>query len=152
MPQTPHFRYFLYHKSNPIIKGEEQWNSPIPMDRSSFTEEQTNHSNHHTLTHGDYFLAVSQFLEKDGFSVLITGISRRIGHSVDKNDLSIVDIYLEKHGEFYHPSRVETTVHDQKLCFVINVAVSQTGRLIIKREFEILKRLNRQYPDSYIPP
>ncbi len=121
------------------------------MSRGSSTKDQKEYLDHHAVTYGDYFLAVSQFLEKDGFAALIDGISKQIDHSVDKNDFTTVEIYLEKHGEFYHPARLETIVYDQIIRFVVNAAFSKMGNLVIKREFEILKRLNQHYPDSYIP-
>jgi hypothetical protein len=56
-----------------------------------------------------------------------------------------------KHGEFYHPSRVEVTVHERQIYFVLNVAISRAGKSHIVGEYQFLKKLNRDFPFAYLP-
>jgi len=62
-----------------------------------------------------------------------------------------IQIHLEKHGEFYHPARIVTDVLGQKVSFVLNVAVSDTGKRHINADFYHLKRLNTEFGGSCLP-
>jgi hypothetical protein len=63
-----------------------------------------------------------------------------------------VSIFLEKHGEYYHPSKVEVvSAKKQQWEFVLNVAVSQAGLNCAKKEFELLKKLRHEMPWDFIP-
>jgi hypothetical protein len=65
--------------------------------------------------------------------------------------LDEIRIYLMKHGEFYHPAKVEVISGGECFKFVVNVGVSQSGVGQIRTEFENLKTLNGFYPDSLLP-
>ena len=62
-----------------------------------------------------------------------------------------LSIFLEKHGAFYHPARLQVAVKDQTLSFVVNVAASTHGRKAISREVKALERLNDQRPFGWFP-
>jgi len=70
---------------------------------------------------------------------------------VVEKDLRRVAIFLEKHGAFYHPARLQVAIKDQTLFFVVNVAASNHGRRALSREVEALEHLNDQRPFGWFP-
>ncbi len=101
--------------------------------------------------YGDYFTAARSFLSANDCKTIITAVSQISNRSIKFSDIKCVNIFQEKHGEFYHPARIETIIGEKKFSFVLNVAVSETGRSFIKREYELLQRLNSKSKYSYIP-
>jgi len=53
-----------------------------------------------------------------------------------------------KHGEFYHPARVVVKYGQGEFSFVVNVAISKTGRDHLRGEFNLLARL---FPEFELP-
>ena len=104
-----------------------------------------------SVSHAAYFLAAQTFLEANSFEVIIRAVSRQLDRDVKAADMDEIRICLEKHGEFYHPARIETVVYQKKLSFVLNVAISETGRRFIEKEFHLLNRLNTEQPRHYLP-
>ncbi|MDY6793576.1 MAG: hypothetical protein SWH54_20110 [Thermodesulfobacteriota bacterium] len=101
--------------------------------------------------HGDYFTAAQSFLSANDCHIILSAVSQISNQSLKLSDISRVNIFQEKHGEFYHPARIETIVGRNKFSFVLNVAVSATGRRCIAREYELLRKLGRKFQHSYIP-
>jgi len=104
-----------------------------------------------SVTYGEYFYAVRSFLEKDEFKSITSAISQRLNQNIKPEEIKEIRIYLEKHGEFYHPAKIETYINRSRILFVLNVAISSAGKNYIKREFEILNKLNNEFSFSFIP-
>jgi hypothetical protein len=104
-----------------------------------------------SVSHAAYFRAAQTFLEADSCEVMIRAVSRQLNRDVKASDIEEIRICLEKHGEFYHPARLETVVYQKQLSFVLNVAISETGRRFIEKEFQLLNRLNTEQPIHYLP-
>ncbi len=104
-----------------------------------------------SLTYGDYFYAVRSFLEKEEFKSITSAISQQLNQNIKPDEIEEIRIYLEKHGEFYHPARIETYINGSRILFVLNVAISSAGKNYIKREFEILNKLNNEFSFSFVP-
>jgi hypothetical protein len=104
-----------------------------------------------SVSHATYFQAVQNFLEADSFETIRHAASRQLNFAVETSEFEEVRICLQKHGEFYHPARIETVVCQKRLTFVLNVAISDTGRRFIEAEFHILNRLNSEQPLQYLP-
>jgi hypothetical protein len=62
-----------------------------------------------------------------------------------------INIFLEKHGPFYHPSKIEVVTDNSVNPFVLNVAVSKIGIECIHKEFFTLKKLNSEFSNFFIP-
>ena len=75
----------------------------------------------------------------------------RLGRQVPLEEIREIRIYSEKHGSDYHPARVEVCLADQVIPFVMNVALTDRGRLVLANEFKVLDELNRKYARSYLP-
>lgn len=138
-------RYFLYHSDHPINKDHTSWNDPIPMNRKGGLNPGSV-----PFAYGDYFRAARSFLEEH-IGILTGAISERLGREIRPEEIETLDICLEKHGEFYHPARIEAVVNGSGLYFVLNAAFSDAGRAGIRKEYETLKRLNYEFPLSFIP-
>lgn len=146
MPIAPQFEYFLSNAINPVDEHSRIWRSPLPMHRKASQKTAGT-----SVTYGEYFFAIRSFLAKDNFHTVASAISRRIKAPVKPEEIKKICVYLEKHGEFYHPARVETLVHGSGISFVLNVAISDAGKNCIKREYRSLERLNGEFPFSFIP-
>lgn len=149
-PQHPIIRYFLSNRSNTVWPGDEIWDAPVPLSRQCFSEEEFDQIGV-AVSYGDYFNAVHAFLESDQFKPVIDAASKFLGRQMAAGDIDEIFIYLEKHGEFYHPARVEVFISDQKLSFVVNVAISETGQKVLQKDFANIKKLNRSFPYSFLP-
>ncbi|MBF0200093.1 MAG: hypothetical protein HQK66_02050 [Desulfamplus sp.] len=59
--------------------------------------------------------------------------------------VSRTSIFLEKHGAFYHPARVEIILEDSSVHnLVLNCAVSPHGLALIEKEYLLLRELGRK--------
>ena len=56
-----------------------------------------------------------------------------------------------KHGEYYHPAKIEALFGEKVFSFVLNVAVSNAGLSLIDKEYDILSHLQDSFPYPFIP-
>lgn len=103
------------------------------------------------VSHGYYFTAVRNFLEKGRSEIIISAVSQHMHREVTSQEIEEIRIFLEKHGEFYHPARIETVLHGTAIPFVLNVAISDSGKNFIQREYGLLKQLDEDFPCSFLP-
>jgi hypothetical protein len=146
MPNALQFKYFLSHKKNPVQKGSRTWTALLPMNR----HQQPNDGGI-CVSHGDYFTAVRNFLEQDRSEIITRAVSQQIHREVTSQEIEEIRIFLEKHGELYHPARIETMLHGTAIPFVLNVAISDAGKNCVQREYGLLKQLNDDFPFSFLP-
>lgn len=146
MVSNPTVRYLIGGAEQPVIPGSSLWESPLPMDRLHFQRVHTDNLNPSAITHGVYFAAARQFLEKDRFHLLSStlGVERF-------QEISDIRICLMKHGAYYHPARIVASTDRGQQSFVLNMAVSDPGRRIIKTEIAALKRLYRTSVLPFVP-
>lgn len=146
MPPKPRFSYYLYTTTTPVRDDNAVWRQPLPLSRNFSGKNDAI-----SISHGEYFLAARKFIENNDFDIISQALSRRLQRKVQPADIHKIQIGLEKHGEFYHPARVEALVGHYKISFVLNVAVSETGIRIIKAEYRNLKKLNDEFSLSFLP-
>ena len=146
MPGKPQFHYFLYHLKNSVKRNSKDWETLLPLDRSS-----SQRVSGLSISHGNYFCAVRSFLEKNSFEIIKTAVSEHINRKVKTEAIEKIGICLEKHGEFYHPSRIEVLVDSVRIPFVLNVALSDAGKKCLAREYNLLKKLNKSFMDAFVP-
>ena len=149
-PFMPRFKFFLSSRNEPVREDGFIWSTPIPLSRHQFVRTFKPDSDVF-IDHGDYFTAVRDFLERDRYAVIVHSVSRYLHRDIALDDIEEIRIFLDKHGEFYHPSKVETVLQTVKIPFVLNVAVTDVGKQCAQREYLLLKTLNTRYPDSFIP-
>ena len=146
MPNNPQFNYFLSNKKNQVQKNNEIWKSSIPVSRKQLKE-----TSGILFRYGDYFKAARSFLSTNNCKTIIAAVSQITKHRIKLSDIKEINIFQEKHGEFYHPARIETIIEKRKISFVLNLAVSETGRSCMEKEYELLQRLSSKFKYSYIP-
>ena len=146
MPNKPQFNYFLSSIKNQVQKDNKIWKSAIPVSLKPPKETLG-----FSFSYGDYFTATRSFLSANDCKIINGAVSQSTNQSITLSDIKGVNIFQEKHGEFYHPARVETIVGEKKFSFVLNVALSETGKTCMKREYELLQRLGIKFKNSYIP-
>ena len=142
----PRIFYYISHSKEPVTADSPIWHEPIPLRLDALMK-----SEGQSISHAAYFQAARTFLEVNSFEVITQALSRQFNRDVKAPDIEEIRICLEKHGEFYHPARIETIVDQNQISFVLNVAVSETGRRLIEREFQLLNRLNTEQPHHYLP-
>jgi len=146
MLNAPQFKYFLSHKKNPVQKNSQTWTTLLPMSR-----KQRPNDAGICVSHGDYFTAVRNFLEPGRSEIIIRAVSQHMHREVRSQEIEKINIFLEKHGEFYHPARIEIILHGTAIPFVLNVAISDAGKRYIQREYGLLKQLHEDFPFSFLP-
>ena len=144
----PRFSFFIFHSTEPVTADSRIWHEPIPLRLDTLMKQD---GDGESVNHAAYFRAAQRFFKADSFEVITRAVSRRLNRDVAATDIEEIRICLQKHGEFYHPARIETVVHQKRLFLVLNVAVSETGRRFIEAEFHILNRLNTEQPFQFLP-
>jgi hypothetical protein len=146
MPYKPRFSYFISPLETPVSQNSDIWLQPLPLSRHCSGEK-----SEISLGHGEYFQAIRNFFENDGNEIVCRALTRRLQQDVKAHDIREIHICLVKHGEFYHPVRIEVLAHHQKIFFVLNVAVSETGIKAINKEYHCLIKLNDEFPICFLP-
>ncbi|MEA3280776.1 MAG: hypothetical protein U9Q38_09295, partial [Thermodesulfobacteriota bacterium] len=123
MLHKPQFKYFLYRLDNLIQKNSRILTVPLPMSRRQPLEDRSL-----SITYNDYFSAVHSFLEQNKFEILTSAFSKSINRQIIPEEIEEIRVCLIKHGEFYHPSLIEAVLNKHSYKFVVNVAISATGR------------------------
>lgn len=147
------FRFFLATRKQPVTPGDSQWRRPLPLERTgpAAASPRRQHSSK-APTCGHFFEAVQSFFQKkDGSAILTTAAARHLGKDVNRGDIHSLAVLLIKHGEFYHPCRLELKIDDRQVRFLLNVAVSRAGLVQLETEYHALKRLNRELPLGFLP-
>ena len=146
MPPKPTFSYYLYDTTTPVDDNHPVWQQPLPLSRHLTGKNDTL-----SISHEDYFLTIRRFLEIDDFGMLTRALGQRLQNEVTPADIHEIGVCLAKHGEFYHPARLDVSVGRQSAAFVLNVAVSASGIQTLQEEYHSLKRLNEEFAHSFIP-
>ena len=144
----PHFSFFISYSKEPVNQDSPIWHEPIPLRLDTLIKHD---GQDESISHAAYFRAAQTFLEANAFEVIILAVSQQLNREVTASEIEEIRVRLEKHGEFYHPSRIETIVNQQHLSFVLNVALSETGRRFIESEFHLINRLNTEQPLQHLP-
>ncbi len=142
----PHFSFFISASQEPVIENSPLWQARIPLSLEALLK-----NDGESVRHSDYFQAAHSFLESDSYKIIMRAIIQQLGRDVSPQDVEEIKIILKKHGQFYHPARVETMLFQKRLSFVLNVAISEAGRRLIEKEYHLLKRLNTVQPFRYLP-
>ena len=140
--------YYLAHQSEPINPAVAQWDRPLPVSRTTAADPQ-NSTEPSGITYGIYFTAVRSFLCRNAFAVVSDGMT---GEDISTpGAIRAIAVYLVKHGQFYHPAKVDVRTEHASATFVVNVAISDAGREAIEREFGLLRRLSCEVADGALP-
>jgi len=148
---VPRFTYILSKNNQPVSHRSKIWNAPLPMDRNLFTGGSGGKPADAPVSYKDYFQAARIFLERNKYADLTQAAAIRLERTVRPEEIRAVRVSLEKHGQFYHPSRVDVSGPEFSVAFVLNVAISTTGKAWIETEYHTIKRLNKDFAGDYLP-
>lgn len=149
-PPMPSVNFFLATTHHPIDEDHPLWHHPLPENRSPQVNELES-LDAKTTTYGQYFSAVAQFCADNGWSRLIKAASSKMERPVVEKEIAGVSVFLEKHGAFYHPARLQVVVEEQPLSLVVNVAASSHGQRALRHELKALAHLNEHRPFGWLP-
>ena len=127
-------RFYLSDQSNPIDEHHHLWNKPLPTARQGNLQTD-DVAPEEGLTYGEYFSAVKAF----------------VGSCPEYFSNDNVSVFLEKHGAFYHPSRIVVKRENHTGEYVLNVAFSKPGRQYMENEYNALKMLEEKYAYAFLP-
>jgi hypothetical protein len=149
--KIPPFKFALSPDEPELTPKSGLWSNPLPASRHGSGQTQGDRLSDEAVTYGDYFTAVQHFLSQDDLSPVRRAAGELAGKTVSPADIDHIGVYLIKHGAFYHPAYAVATVGGGPLPFVINVAVSPAGRMIIDQEYHNLSKLNCELSDACWP-
>ncbi len=136
--------FYVSDVDTPVTTNSELWSVPLPSDRknSEIVEDSA-------ITIGDYFTAAESFLSRDDFFVVKSALQKSEKIELQTSDLEKIEVFLVKHGQFYHPAKIAVGVLSKTVSFVLNLATSEEGLSCIEREYPVLKKLSGE--NSNIP-
>ena len=146
----PRFKFFLSSKNDSVREDDFIWSTPIPLSQHQ-SPSILDQDSDILINHGHYFTAARDFLERDRYAIITQAVCQYLNRKILSQEIEEIRIFLDKHGEFYHPAKIETVLPAVKIPFVLNVAVTDVGKQCAQREYRLLKKLNTQYPDSFVP-
>ena len=139
------FSFFISGAKKEVFPGSDLWKLPL-------SGKDTRHPSDLVFTTGDYYLTACKFLSKDHFSILQKGLGSFFNRPVQMDQITSINFFLEKHGAFYHPLKIQVVLNNNETCsFVMNGAVSSRGLLLIKNEYDLLFKINQMYSQCYLP-
>ena len=146
----PAIACYLGSINEPIGSDHPRWTDPLPDNRRGRRTVGPALGGN-AITYGDYFGAIIDFCSADDWLIVTRAAGRRLERPLHRDQLIGVSVYLEKHGAYYHPARLNVAVGDQTLSFVVNVATSSAGIATLPQEVEALSRLGVRCPFDWLP-
>ncbi len=98
-----------------------------------------------------YFDSIKNFLLKNKYSSIISSINKAVRTEIKLNEIQKIIVRTEKHGALYHPASLEIFFNENRIKFGLNVAITETGKDSLKKEFAILEMLLNKFNFKYIP-
>jgi hypothetical protein len=81
----------------------------------------------------------------------ISKVADRLAEIGFTESIQSCDIISEKHGSDYHPARIVVHGANRLFCLVVNVALTDRGKLRLEEDFRLLGHLRRKYRTDFIP-
>jgi hypothetical protein len=142
--------YFMSDDPEPVTDNNPLWDTSLPLSRHQQPHPGTTPALKQ-LTYGEFFKAVSVFIETHLSDILSNAIFTLKRPSLSPHEISPVHIHLEKHGAFYHPAKILLWPAGQRIALVGNVAVSTEGKNIVQKEYQLLRQLADHVSPAWVP-
>jgi hypothetical protein len=125
---------------------QDRLNNLIPLSQNDFSAPVQSF-----WTYQHYFQAIQKVLAKDSYKLLLEATRRQLALSLGPIDVQRILIYSEKHGNWYHPAKIEVITSQGCARFVINVALTERGRAVMSQEIRALKYLAVHFTYPWLP-
>jgi hypothetical protein len=140
------FRYRITGYEDVIQSHHPLWQAPLPTLTRGTREAKIP-----DITHADYFRAVRSYLTGAGRPHIRQALAARRPQMEAPFEPDRMEIILEKHGEFYHPARIDVTIGGDVIPLVLNVAVTPAGGEWMASEMAALNRVADRLPPGRVP-
>jgi hypothetical protein len=120
--------------------------SLLPLSQSDFAGPRQSF-----WTYQHYFLVIQNVLTKDSYKLLLEATQRQLALSFGPIEVQRILIYSEKHGNWYHPAKIEVITSQGWARFVINAALTERGRAVMSQEIRALKYLAAHFTYPWLP-
>ena len=97
--------------------------TPLPDHRSGSCKTEEG-----LWTYGRYFQAIKEVIIGESCALLLEAAQKQLACPLSVSDLQDIRIYAEKHGNLYHPAKIEVDTLRGCARFVMNVALTERGR------------------------
>ncbi|MEW6584326.1 MAG: hypothetical protein AB1442_01805 [Nitrospirota bacterium] len=134
----PYIRYLVASPAGDIPVDNDKLDFPLEADPLK-------------TPYRDYFRSIDDFLLCGDCSSLLWALNDHAEKNADIDEIKEIVVRTEKHGALYHPASVEVVLGDRNPKFALNVAVTDTGKDSLKREFTLLQALREKFSLPYIP-
>ncbi|MBI4768455.1 MAG: hypothetical protein HY787_28325 [Deltaproteobacteria bacterium] len=118
----------------------------LHLSRTDFTEP-----NQPLWTYRLYFRAIRKILSQDAYKTLKEAVRRQLCLPDKPIEIKEVLVYSEKHGNWYHPAKIEVITPQGCARFVLNVALTDRGQAVMSREIEAFTYLTGKYNYPWLP-
>jgi hypothetical protein len=163
MTHCPGFSFFISGEEIEIFPDNPLWHLPLSGNLPGFLKNDVSKKTQvksvvktSDITIGEYLTAARTFLTKyeDGQDChLLSSSFAKITKGRGKTDSILkVELFLEKHGAFYHPIRVKVFSEIARpFFFVLNGAVTDPGLALIQKEYQLLSGFEKKVSTPYTP-
>jgi len=141
----PRFSFFLSGTDIPVNEKSEIWTAFLPEDRHM------TRGGRYNVTYGGYFSGLRLYLEKKLCEKIRSVVSEKTGSGINASDIDEIRVSLQKHGAFYHPAKIDVHINGMARSFVLNAAISETGKGCVKRECEAIAKLASDPFPGFLP-
>lgn len=134
----------------PLIKylvSSPYGDEPVDKDKLDFPLE----SDLLKTSYRVYFDSIRNFISQEEFKPILVAAHQKLKRDVLLREISEIIVRTEKHGALYHPASIEVAIRNSRIKFGLNVAVTDTGKDALKKEFVLLKTLLDRFNLPYIP-
>jgi hypothetical protein len=102
-------------------------------------------------TYRRYFEAIKGVMTGANYALLLEAARSQSGTSLTLSEIKGIEIYAEKHGNWYHPAKMVLRTADGATAFVMNIALHERGRAAMVEEVKALEYLGSKYAYPWIP-
>ena len=134
----PSWHFIVSSPYGDISPDEEKLGFPLEHDPEETSYRQ-------------YFSSIRSFLQMDKYAAVLNAAGAQLSRKVDTPEIEKITVRAEKHGALYHPSSIELSLKNHRLKFGLNVAVTDTGKHWLKKEFAVLRQLRNKFTFPYVP-
>ena len=144
--EPPKVTYLASSLQGKVPLNDGWLETPIPLDRtpSSLNEKPI-------WTYREYFETIKKILFRDSCGLLLEAMQKQLATSLTLPDIQEMLIFSEKHGNYYHPAKIEVKTPKGTARFALNVALTERGVEVMGREVQALCYLEANYPYHWLP-